>query len=824
MNTFGQDLRYGVRKLRNSPGFAAVAVITLALGIGAATAIFSVVNGLLVRPLPYPEPDRLVQLWHLNDDGSQSNFSYPNFLDLRDGTQSFEAMAAYRRGMMTLTRGADGTRVPVTGVSTNFFEVVGSRPELGRTLNPNEIRNSAPVVVVAHGYWQNELGGEPGVVGSELVLDGLSHTIVGVMPPEIEFPAGTEIWAPDQLRSEPSRTNHSWRAIGRLADGVSLLAARQELSTIARRLKGRYGDDTWMSDAGAVPLHEEIVGDVRPMLYILLGAAGLLLLIACTNVTNLLLARATARRQEMTVRLALGAGRRRLTRQILTESLLLALLAGALGLILSIWGVEALLALEPGRLPRLDEVGVDWMVFGFAFGVACVCALGMGLITATRMSGDIAKGALSSSQRTQAGGTAGQRLRGGLVAGQIALTLVLLIGAGLLGRSFLELARLDPGYRTEGAVVMELPIPAATGESDNPMMLSPPNFRGAQLLDGILTRMRSVPGVESVGGVDNFPLGAGGGSNGMYLKLHRPDDVTSLEDWERLGRDANRTGFARYRIATDGYFRTMNIRLISGRLFDDRDDANGTHVAVVSQSFALDAWPNEDAVGKWIQFGNMDGDIRPFRIVGVVGDVREGSLESEPFPTLYGFSRQRTVGLGGSFSIVMRGPAETEVMVSAAREIMRDLGPGIPLQFRTLEEIFSASLDSRRFSLMLLGVFGMTALLLAMMGIYGVVSYSVTQRTQEIGVRMALGAGEGRVLGLLLRQGMLLMAAGLALGLVAAFAITRVLSSMLYGITTTDPTTFIGVAAILTTVPLLASYLPARRATRVDPVTALRAE
>ena len=817
MDSFLRDLGLAVRRMARAPGFSIVAVSTLALGIGAATAIFSVVNGVLLRPLPYPEPERLMRVWQLGSDGGRMAVSAPNFEDLQAQSRSFRALAQYGRGgVASVVGGTEPTRALHSSVSRDFFAVLQVPPLLGRGFSPEEQREAGSrAVVVSHGFWQRQLGGDPGAVGRALTFQNGVYTIVGVMPAEFDFPAGTELWTPSELQPRlPSRTAHNWSVIGRLKDGVTTEQARADVSSVARRLKEQYGDDTWMADATVVPLHEEIVGRVRPALLILLGAAGLLLLIACANVTNLLLAQAASRQRELAVRLALGAGRRRLVQQFLTESLALALAGGALGVALAMWGVDLLLALEPGRLPRVSEIRVDWMVLAFALGVSIASAAVLGLIAALRASDADVRGSLADSQRTLSGGLSGRRVRGVLVASQIALTLVLLVGAGLLARSFLLLLAVDPGFRTSGAVTMSLSLSPVQNEADGARVSS---FHSA-----LIARLAAIPGVTHVGAVNDFPLSAGG-SNGTFLILSRPDEVTTFDDYRRLGDVTERTGSAEYRTATSGYFRAMDIPLLMGRLFDERDAAGSQHVAVISESLARTRWPDEDPIGKLIQFGNMDGDLRPFTIIGIVGDVRDLGLESEPRPTFYGNAIQR-VAASTRMTYVMQSAAAPAPLIASAQRIVRDMAPEVPPRFRTLDEIFAGSLASRTFSLTLLGVIGATALLLAVMGIYSVMAYAVVQRTPEIGIRMALGAQSADVVRMVVAGGAWLIVVGLAVGLIVALAATRLLASLLFGVTPLDVATFGAVSMVLAAAALLASYIPARRATRVDPLAALRSE
>ncbi len=811
-----QDLRYALRGLRRDPGFAAVAVGTLALGIGATTAIFTVVNAILLRPLPYAEPDRIMQVWQVGERGNQGIWSDQNLEDVRSQNRSFVALAEYGNVTATVAGPAEPERVPAALVGSDFLTVMGVRPILGRGPLPEEARQGAPVVLVAHAYWQRSLAGDPAVLGRTLRIERIPHTIVGVMPPGFDFPNDARLWAPRQPRPQATRTGHAWRVVGRLRDGVTVEQARQDLSAIAARLKQQHGDDTWMADAAVVPLRDEMVGRVRPALLLMMGAAALLLLIACANVSNLLLARTTARQREVVVRRALGAGRGRLARQFLIETLVLSTAGGILGLLLARWGVDALLALEPAGLPRVEEVGLDWTVLGFTLAISGLAAAVLALITAVWAAAVDVRGALAETQRTHAPGQGGAGGgRSALAVGQVALTLVLLVGATLLGRSLLRILDVDAGYRTEGAVVVELPLGYGETDADR--------ARTARLHDELLARLRSLPRVQSAGGVNAFPL-SGGGADGQFLIVSSAEGVTDFEQWGEWSRDESRVGYAEYRIASEGYFRAMGIPLLRGRLFDERDRGDAPQAAVISESLARTRWPAEDPIGKRVQYANMDGDFRVLTIVGVVGDVRERSLEAEPRPTFYANARQRSASLGGSYSIVLQGPFDRGQIVAAARRIVRELDPTIPLRFRTLEEIFAASLADRRFSLILLGVFAGTALLLAAMGIYGVIAYLVARRTREIGIRMALGARESGVLRLVLRQGLAFAVVGILVGLAASAALTRLLASFLYDVSALDPLTFVSAALLLLGFALTATYVPARRAARVDPARVLKAE
>jgi|CeladaMinimDraft_18_1061708.scaffolds.fasta_scaffold00025_9 putative ABC transport system permease protein len=818
LEDLGRDLRYAVHALRNAPGFAAVSIATLGVGLGAATAVFSVVNAVLLRPLPYPEAERIVWVRQVNAEGRPAaNISGPNFQDLRERSRSFDALAIYEGGTpMSVLADGRPHRANVLFVSEQFLDVLGVRPVVGRGFLEEEARpGGAPAAIVSHAYWQRWFGGDPDLSGKALRVGPSSYPVVGVLPPEFDYPAGVEVLVP--LSHDPateSRTAHNYRAIGRLAAGVGLDRARAELSRVARELKERYGSETMMSDATATRLQDVVTGGVRRPLLILFGAAALLLLIACANVSNLLLARTTSRERELAVRLALGAGRGRIVRQIAAESLVLCAAGGVLGVLIAHGGVAALLAFEPGNLPRAREIDVSWAALSFAMGAVLVCTLVLAALTSLRAAGREIHGALMEAQRTLASGRRGQRVRNGLVIVQIATTLVLLAGAALLARSFARVLAVDPGYRTERALILDVALPAITDWDEG--------RRQAAFREELMARLRSLPGVVEVGSTSALPLGnAGFYPDGLFIEMNGPDEIQSLEDFQRLDlTDRERVGAAGFRVVSAGYFRAMGIPLLRGRLFDEGDVYDAPHVAVISESLARTKWPGEDPIGRYIQFGNMDGDLRPFRIVGIVGDVREVSLESRPEPLFYVDHRQRP-RQASQTSIVVYG-TEDAAVASAAERIVRDLDPEVPVRVRRLSEVVDASLAGRRFSLLLLGLFSAAALLVATMGIYGVVSYLVAQRTHEIGIRMALGAGSREVMRLVIGRGAALAVTGTLIGLASALALTRVLSSMLYGVSATDPVTFVAVALIIAAAALLASYLPARQAARLPPAATLR--
>jgi predicted permease len=630
------------------------------------------------------------------------------------------------------------------------------------------------------------------------------------MPEGFAFPADTDVWTPRELEAVvTSRTAHNWNALARLREGVSIERARADVSAIARNLKATYGEDTWMVDATAVPLHEQLVGRARPALMVLFAAVSFLLLVASANVVNLLLARASRRQREVAVKAALGASRSLLVRSFVTESALLTLAGGCLGVLFAIWGVPLLLAIEPGKIPRAGEVGVSFPVLAFAFGVMALVALALGLTTAFRSTAGGFGSRLSDRSRA---GSASNPLRGGLVVSQVALTLVLLVGAGLLARSLFRLLDVDPGFRREGGLVIELSHPFPESDAQAAAL------RSTQ--EQLLARLRALPGVRSAGIVDRMPLSSSH-RNGAFLIQTSADEVKSYEDFERLMKDPSRMGMAEYRAASVGYFETMGIPLVRGRLFQESDDLEAPHVALVSQGLVEERWPNEDPIGKLIQFGNMDGDLRLLHVVGIVGDVLHGGLDSPSRSTLYTNARQRPPP---EYSIVVGYAGGGTALAASSRGVLREIVPDVPPRLRLMEDVVSESLADRRFNAILLGAFGAAALLLAVLGIYGVMAYGVTERTREIGLRMALGARPGDVLGLVVGQGSRLVAAGLAIGLALAFALTRLLSSLLFQVGAADPLTYVALVLALGGIAILACYLPARQASRVDPMVSLRYE
>ena len=796
MINFIQDLRYAIRMLINRPGFTLVAVLTLALGIGACTAIFSVVDGILLRPLPYPEPERIVQVREVNKKNIRVPVTEPNFKDIRSASDSLESIAIYRGGLTTVLGGSQPVFARSIIVSNDFFRVLQTEPLLGSNL-PADGASNDDLAIVSYGFWQRLLEGKTDLSQMTLNIYNRRFSVIAVMPRGFAYPEGAEVWVTRNfVPPNPHRTAHNWSAIARLRPGVTNEQAQAELTAIGAQLKSQHGESIDAQDFALIPVLEFMTANIEGALMILLGAVGFLLLIACANVANLMLARTTGRQKEIAVRVALGASQWRLLRQFIAESLVVALLAGAIGVLLSIWGVDLLVALNRDGLPRAADIGVDSRVLVFTVALSVVTALILGVFPAFRGSMINLQTALKEAGRDNSGSSISQRIRSLLVVSQFALTLVLLIGAGLLGKSFYRLLQIDPGFDTESAVVMDLAVSASTDDQRQ---------RAAQFYKELLDRIGRLPGVTQVGGINSLPM-TRSGSNGQFLIDNNPSTP----------------GEAEYRRGTKGYFEAMGMRLIRGRLFVDTDTANSPPVAVISQSLADKYWPGENPLGRQIQFGNMDGDLRPMEIVGIVSDVREYGLEANSALTIYANSFQRP--LPSNFSIVARSSVPPNSLIPAMRSEAQALNSDVPLNFKTLDQVFSSSLDSRRFTLFLCGIFATVALILALTGIYAVMAYSVTERTREIGVRMALGAQPGDVMKMVLRQGLKLAGIGVVIGVAASLWLTKLIATMLYEVTATDPLTFAAITGLLVLVALLACFIPARRATRVDPMVALRYE
>jgi putative ABC transport system permease protein len=808
MQTLWQDLHYGARMLLKQPGFTLIAVLALALGIGANTAIFSVVNAVLLRPLPYPNAERLRLIWgRLPGHGLERlNVSAPEFADYRKRTQSFAEVSVYGQTGFNFTGRGEPERLTGALTSANLFPSLGVAPSLGRNFLPEEDRDGREqVVILSYGLWQRRFGGDPQLIGQSLTLNGKSHVVVGVMPPGFQFPAQeVELWRPIAFSAADlgadERGNHWLSALGLLKPGVTETQAQREIDGLARQMQWEhpqnYDDPGW--GIALVTLREQLVGETRWALLVLLGAVGCVLLLACANVANLLLARAAARRREMAVRLALGAGRLRLIRQLLTESLWLALGGGALGVLLAFWGSDWLNALSPADLPRVGKIGLDRRVLLFTGAVSLLTGLLFGLVPAWQASRPALNEVLKEGGR---GATDGRgRLRHLLIVGEIAITLVLLVGAGLLLKSLYRLQQVDPGFDPTNVLTLRLALPRSN---------YPEPSRQRAFFEQLLARLKTLPGIQAAGAVHNLPLSSGNTRN--FAVEGQSEVKLNLEFYQ----------------ASPDFFRAMGMRLQAGRYFDERDRADAPFVAVVNETMARLFFANTDPLGKRLKLGTLAGPFPWLTIVGIVKDVKHDGLEAATRPELFVPYLQAPLPdwTVPPMYLVVRTTADAQGQLAAVRGAVRELDKDQPIHNEnTLEQLLARSQAARRFNLLLLTLFALTALALAAIGLYGVMAYAVTQRRHELGIRIALGAQTSDVLRLVIGQGLRLTFIGVLCGAGGALVLTRLLKSLLFGVSATDSLTYIVIALLLTAVALVACWIPARRAAKVDPLVALRTE
>jgi putative ABC transport system permease protein len=819
--TLLQDIRYGARMLLKSPGVTFIVIIALALGIGANTAIFSVVNAVLLRPLPYDEADRLVLLNEKSPVLDEMSISYPNFTDWRNQNQSFEKMGVYNRASYNLTGAGEAERIVTGQVSADLFSVLRVNALHGRVFTNEEDKpGGTPVVVLSYGLWQRRFGGQTNIVGQPITLNGKSYTVIGIMPESYLYPSRVEMWVPvGQLSDQPSwqqRGNHpGLYGVARLKPGVTFEQAEADMNNIAANLEKQYADSNTGNRVRMRWLMEIFVADVRRTLWIIFGVVGAVLLIACANIANLLLARATARRKEMAIRTAVGASRWRLIRQLLTESILVSMIGGAIGLILAYWGVQLILYMSPDAIPRSREIGLDWIVLLFTLGVSFVTGILFGLIPAIQAGEVDVHETLKETGR----GTSGRNwLRSSLVVAEVATTLVVLIFAGLMIRSFYKLQQVNPGFSHDRLTSFSISLPQKKYATDDVR---------ASFYNRVLENIRTLPGVESVAAASGLPLGNNGWQTGFVIDGQPPPPPDQTPLMEAC-------------LVTPDYFKAMNIPVLRGRVFNDRDDRShlagrdlskmnenqrsiaGLTKIVIDEEFARRYWPNEDPVGKRVSLGR-DADAPKLEILGVVGRVKMESLNQNS-DRVQGYFPFNQIPQGG-MTVIIKGASDPNLLISSARNAVKEIDPDQPIYNpRTMGEIRAESVQGERFTLTLLSLFAGIALVLAIVGIYGVMSYSVTQRTHEIGIRMAVGARPLDVFKMILGQGMKLALIGVVLGLVGAFIVTRFMATMLFGVEPTDAMTFGAITAILIAVALLACYLPGRRATKVEPTISLRYE
>jgi predicted permease len=799
------DVQHAIRVLARRPAFTLVAVLTLAAGIGANTAIFSVVNGVLLRPLPYPQPERIVRLWERSERGRPNDVSHPNFIDWRASTRSFDALSEYSGGTETVLGGQEAVFADVYTVTDGFFRVFGATPAMGRTFVAEEMRPGGVfAAIVGHRFWRTTLGAERDLSRLRLTIAGIPLRVVGVMPEGFEYPAKADLWVPKELIEETSgRTAHNFEVIGRLRAGVSLAQASAEMQEIAARLKQQHGANENAVGVEMKTLMDALTSQSKQTLWLLLGAVGLVLLIACANVATAMLATGEERRAEIALRAALGAGRGRIVRQLLIESLVIGTAGAAAGLLLAGWLLRALLSIEAVNLPRVESIGIDARVLLFAIALGILTPLLFGVLPSLQASRGELRDALAEGGRSGAAPSR-SRVRAALVAAEVAVALVLLVGAVLLMRSFANVMAVDPGFDTGGAIAATMSVPA-TKYPDAP--------RSAQFYGTLLDRLRRLPGVAAAGAVTQAPLSGRDHNGGLTI------------EGQPAPADGNDRPSAGYRVATPGYLEAAGIRLVQGRTLTDDDRPGAVPVAVVNEAFVKRYLRGANPLDVRFKFNGMDQVNPVFTIVGVVGNVRHRSLVRAVDPEVFISAYQQPFRARYTMFVVVRpvSPSLSGSLAATVRQAVHEVDADVPMQLSTLEAFISASVADRRFLLLLLGAFASIALLLAASGIYSVLSQSVAQRTQEIGIRMALGADARKVIGLVLGSAMRSVAAGVAVGMICGVAAVRLLTAFLFEVKPLDPAAFTAAAAILAGVALIAAYVPARRASRVDPLVALRA-
>jgi putative ABC transport system permease protein len=810
VNNFWRDLRFGVRMLAKNPAFTAIAVLTLALGIGANTAIFSVIDAALLRPLPYPNADRIVVLYQFDENKEKDDPAPADFLDFKHQSSSFAYLAAHRSLPFNLSGNGQPERVDGAVVSSEFFSALGVQALHGRTILPDlDPPGGTNVAVLGYGLWQRKFGGNAGMVGRTIEVDGVSRTVVGIMPPGFAFPAETELWTSSRFAAIPhplrqtadpaaKRNTHYFQSFGRLKPGVTLAQASAEVDTVAKRLKQQYGDDEEATGATLVPLRQDLVGMTRPALLILLGAVALVLLIACVNVANIILARGASRQKEMSLRITLGAGRWHLLRQLIVESVLLAVAGGALGILLALWGLAPLRALVPAEMIGGAPIALDSRVLLFTLLASLTSGVLFGLIPGLRLLSADLNVSLQEGGRGSAGGGRARRMRSALVVSEIAMAAMLLIAAGLLLRSFSRLLQVREGFNPDHVLSMQMALPQARYPK--------PGDR-VSFLKNALERIEALPGIAGASAISRLPLYPGASSRSVEVEGRTPPPAGDVAP--------------DYMAITPDYFQTMGVPLLGGRTFTDRDDAGAVPVAIISDATARYFWPGQDAIGK--HFRGPCGDEKTWcQVVGIVGDIKQHHLEQASKMAVYAPFSQDPWAF---FALVVRTKLEPLNVASAVKDAIHAVDPDEPVyNVRSMRDVEAASLSPQRLQIALIGFFAALALVLACMGIYGVMAYSVQQRTNEIGVRMALGAQTGNVLSLVLGEGLRLAILGAAIGLAGSFFAARLLAGMLFGVAPSDPLTFTSVPVVLVAVAMVACYIPARRATRVDPLAALRYE